>query len=227
MLMKYLFFSQKRLDLYRAHRSTLLRLTEMIDTLTLHKQTCTTCTLVSVTDALNSTYHTVVLAPGHNQSITDYELTFRDYSWRISTFHTKQNNAATNLLYSIQHQHTYNKPNFIVGHMEDTSPGNRESVTLACQLDRDVTPEYLYRNIKLVLDGNRLSFRLLSSTNEEIDALIGTFGAVEVGFGSGFNELRDEHESCTNVDGKFITNRKNCSNVRINSLSMRMDNDFY
>ena len=53
--------------------------------------TCTTGTLVSVTETTKQeTYHVLMLAPGHIESIMGYQNAVANYSWEISTIHTKK-----------------------------------------------------------------------------------------------------------------------------------------
>lgn len=161
------------MELFQEHHLLLQRMFEVGSKQSTGDTTCTTFTAVTVRDkSKNSIHHLLLVAGGHNQSITDYEWTGSNYSWRISTFHTKK--------YSISSIRK-NLATLPCDVIEIGNSGRRADIPCFGLVRK--FPEYVFGNIKLeFLDDKKICFKLTSSSNSDdvVDAVTGVFATTKV-----------------------------------------------
>lgn len=164
------------MELFEAHQSLARHLVVKVDDGAIAcKQTCRTYTLVSVKDmAKGLPYHLLIVTDGHNQSIADYEWTGVNYSWRVSTIHTKQPGLLTSPLDSLVPASPEFPTHYVAKVSNETSYHNTQFHQLS-----DNTPMYLYKDLKLERMGDGIRFSLTSS-NEELDAIFGDYEEAKV-----------------------------------------------
>ena len=178
------------------HYKLVMHLAESLQSESPKTSDCITATTVSVhtdEDTQIPFYHLTILAKGHHLSVMDYQSKIGDFSWHITTQHSKSSTRFSKLyqrLIAENGHHSASKR--LPKHVVLIQPQNLgdDAFQLSCEKESDdkTTATYRYRSIGVVLKSSDtaaiITFSLMqdhsNDASQVLDSVRGKLAPVEV-----------------------------------------------